>query len=178
MLLNSQKIEEYKQYSYKGSLSYYEGRGYLDINHPWFMCFIEYRGDAVITPNTNSIKMSCKHLPGKLCLKQFPMNNPKENIFEYFGSLEIIRGFVYGIGGRLGFLHIKSPNFDQPELMATKPEDITRFPEKISEGFSFNTKDSLMILSELRQPGSKIANKGRGKTTTPQSRTSSGGSTY
>ena len=176
-----QLIQEYSQYKYIASLSYGEGKGFIDSNNPWFMIYISYKGDAVITPNLNDIPMIIRMRPDKMFFKQLSFNNTKVHLFNYFGSLEIKSAMIYGLGGAKGSLWIQTPNFDQPELIGTNPEDFTRFPEKVKDGFTYNTKETLKILSKIKKDKKGQATK-RGsmsrRTATSQSRISSGGGTY
>ena len=185
MKISKQKIEEYSQYKYKGSVSYSDGDVFIDVNYPWFMCYLEYTGDAVINVNTKDINISCTVLQNKLFFRQLEITNPKEKIFEYFGTLNITKAKVYGLGGSKAGLKIITPNLDQPELMDSNPETITRFPDKISKGNTFHIKNSLNVLTKLEAQKIKSARKsgiGAGRATKlsskAQSSTTSGGSGY
>lgn len=78
---------------------------------------------------------------------------------------------------------IKSPNFDQPELIDTKPEDFTRFPDKVEKAFTYTNKETLKLYTEAR--AARAAKKTRQtatgatkSTSAAQSSSSSGGSGY
>ena len=182
MLISSQKLNEYKQYQYKGRLSSLEGKVYLDINHPWFLLVVEYTGDAIITPNKNKIVMSHKHIKNKLYFKQFPMNNPKDNIFQYFGTLIITKATIFGLGGASSFLGIDKAHSDFPEEMNSYPPGMTRYPEDVSQGNTFHKRGTLKILSEIKKhklsKSGKFGRSGTSKVTGAQSSTTSGPGGY
>ena len=173
-------IEAYSTYEYNATFNYGEGQAYIESNHPWYMVYIAYRGDATITPNFKNIKMQARFVQGGVFFKQLTSANPQSNLFEYFGELEVLKAKIFGFKGNKKVMTIKSPNYDQPELIDSFPEDFTRMPEKVKNGFLHTNKKTLKLYSNKKKAKSKKqaakrATKTKGVTS---GRTTSGGSTY
>tara|TARA_Y100001963_G_scaffold110786_1_gene153218 strand:- start:40 stop:588 length:549 start_codon:yes stop_codon:yes gene_type:complete len=179
----SELIKAYSKYEYNATLSYGEGKAYVESNHPFFLIYIQYDGDGFITPNTNDIKMQIKSKPNSIFFKLLSFTKPESHLFDYFGTIRINRARIYGLGGSKANISIKSPNYDYPEIMETNPEDFSRLPEDVKKVFTYTNKDNLQFYEEAK--ASKAAKKSRqtrtGKATVGfagQSSRSSGGSGY
>ena len=179
----SELIKEYSKYDYNATFSYGEGKAYVESNHPYFIVYIEYQGDGFITPNTKDIKMQVKSKPNVMFFKLLSFTNPASHLFDYFGTIQITKAKIYGLGGAKKGMTVKSPNFDQPELIDTKPEDFTRFPDKVEKAFTYTNKETLKLYTEAKaaraaKKSKQTATGATKSTSAGQSGVSSGGSGY
>mgnify|MGYP003136744285 CR=1 FL=1 len=176
-----QKLNQHKEYEYRGVISYAGGTESVNCNLPWRMIYMEYEGDAIITPNTKDILLKFSKYGNKIYFKQLGFTNPKSHLFNYFGTLYIRVCKVYGFGGTKAHLSIKYPDFDKPQLMGTKPEDFTRLPENVKDGLTYHNKETLNIMStlnSLKKPKKGIGRKGVEKSGQATSKSTSRGSSY